>query len=158
MLTLIIIGTIAGSIIAFDRLYGRDINYETAIKGYNKYKSTIDSNSIKFNIPKNLLVALIAYESDFKPDAKSSKGCNGLMQVQNGTHNPVLNIVSGCSIFAKYREIIKARSPGQNPEYITLMTLTAYNMGPWHRRVKRGKPNRYANDILRISKKLKGML
>jgi soluble lytic murein transglycosylase len=46
-----------------------------------KFKAQVEESSIKYNIDKNLIYAVIKVESNFNKKAKSSKGAMGLMQI-----------------------------------------------------------------------------
>lgn len=50
-----------------------------------KYKDEIDKTAKEYSLDKHLVYALIKAESDFNPDAESSKGASGLMQLTEDT-------------------------------------------------------------------------
>lgn len=59
---------------------------ETKLKKiYSDYYAFIMESSMEFNIPYTWIVAVIAVESGGKPDAKSSAGARGLMQLMPST-------------------------------------------------------------------------
>ncbi len=137
----------------FISIMARDINYKRALDGYEKYKSEITSNSVKHNIDTSLIVAVIAYESNFREDAisynRDGTTCNGLMQVRDGAFTPKINIRQGCSILSHYRNVLEDRGT-----FTEALLLTAYNMGAWHKQVRAGRANEYAKDVLRSRKKI----
>lgn len=107
----------------------------------------------------NLVLAIMAVESDFNPQAISSVGAVGLMQVmphwkrvlsiQGDLTNPEVNISTGLQILGFYFEMYR------DPE----MVLTAYNRGPGpvdNALVKgRDARNGYAAKVLATYERLK---
>ncbi len=86
--------------------------------------------SRKYNIPEELIKAVITVESAGKPDAKSSAGAKGLMQLMDGTakdlgvgnsYDPYQNIMGG----AKYLRQMLDKFQGD-----VNVALAAYNAGP----------------------------
>jgi soluble lytic murein transglycosylase-like protein len=84
----------------------------------------------KYALPEQLLLAVMAVESNYDPRAVSEKGAMGLMQLMPGTardmlvsdpFDPVQNIEGG----ARYLRLL-ANQYGGDP----LRTLAAYNAGP----------------------------
>lgn len=95
----------------------------------HKYESEINAAAQEFDLPPNLLAAMMKKESGGNPNAVSSKGATGLMQLMPGTaeemgvtdiSNPAQNIRGG----ARYmRQMLD--------KYGDLPTaLAAYNAGP----------------------------
>lgn len=85
--------------------------------------------SIKYNVPLNLLKAIGKAESDFKPNAVSKSGAQGVMQLMPGTaaelgvtdsFDPEQNIMGG----SKYISDLLKRYDGD-----TKLALAAYNAG-----------------------------
>jgi len=54
-----------------------------------EYSQYVSKYSIQYNVDENLIFALIKAESNFKDDAKSSKGAMGLMQIMKETAKDV---------------------------------------------------------------------
>ena len=93
-------------------------------------ESIFDEAAAKFNIPKNLLVAVAYNESGFKSDATSSSGAMGIMQLMPETaksygvtdaYDPYQNIMAGANLLSKLKDMYDGN--------ISLM-LAAYNAGP----------------------------
>lgn len=83
----------------------------------------------KYNVPKNLIKAIAKAESDFRPDATSKAGAQGIMQLMPATarelgvtdaYDPYQNIMGG----TKYISQMLAKYDGN----VTL-ALAAYNAG-----------------------------
>ncbi len=96
----------------------------------NQYDHLITGASKKHGISFSLLKALIKSESDFNPEAVSSAGAKGLMQIMpanikalqiNNPFDPLENIMGG----ARYFKQLIARFNGELP-----LALAAYNAGP----------------------------
>ena len=109
-------------------------NGESAVKGGYPYMGCFEDASRKYNIPLALLLAVARGESNFDPDAKSNKGCLGIMQIQwPGTANdlgitqksdlldPCINIDAG----AKYLSWLLERFRGD-----LYLAVAGYNYGP----------------------------
>ncbi len=109
----------------------------------------------------NLVLAIMAIESDFNPKATSSVGAVGLMQVmpqwkkvlgiQGDLDDPEVSIRYGLQVLGFYTEMYKDVE----------MALTAYNRGPGpvDMALMRGKDSRngYAERVLVAYQRLKGM-
>ncbi|MGA2297535.1 MAG: transglycosylase SLT domain-containing protein [FCB group bacterium] len=100
---------------------------ETRISNYD---DIITEASKQYNVPVNIIKAIISAESAGKPDAKSTAGAKGLMQLMDGTadnlgvrnsYNPEENIMGG----TKYIRQMLDKFNG-NLDY----ALAAYNAGP----------------------------
>jgi soluble lytic murein transglycosylase-like protein len=86
--------------------------------------------AVRFNKDPNLVLAIIAVESDFNPQAVSRQGATGLMQVmphwkkvlgfEEDLTDPETSIRYGLQVLGFYEQMYK------DPE----MVLTAYNRGP----------------------------
>lgn len=96
----------------------------------HKYESDIMSASEETGVPPNLIAAMMNQESSNDPNAKSSKGARGLMQLMPDTAkelgvtdiaNPTQNIKAG----AKYMAKLLNKYNGD-----TRLALAAYNAGP----------------------------
>ena len=113
-----------------------------------------------YNLPEELLHAVMAVESGFNPVAVSNKGAAGLMQLMPGTAkdmyvsdvwNPSQNIDGG----ARYLRILANQYQGDLTK-----TLAAYNAGPEAVRRAGGLPSiqetqEYVRKVLAIYEKLK---
>lgn len=79
---LILYGVLTGNN-PIDSLVGifRTVSTDTLKKIYADWKPSIDAASLRFNIPKQRIIAIIAQESGGKPDARGLKQDIGLMQV-----------------------------------------------------------------------------
>ena len=116
-------------------------NFAKAINAYKKtstdfpntYDNIIKEASEKYSVPKDLIKAVIKQESNYMPNAVSSKGAIGLMQVMPSTgallgiedkellKDPYTNIMTG----TKYLSQMLNRYDGRLD-----LSLSAYNAGP----------------------------
>ena len=116
------------------------------------YEAIIQEASERFNVPGNLIRAVIRVESNFHPQAVSSAGAQGLMQLMPGTarHLGVTdpfdarqNIMGG----TRYLRMLANRFKG-NPK----LTLAAYHAGPNVVAARGGIPyeatERYVRNVL----------
>ena len=96
----------------------------------NKYDEIIREASLKYDVPFQLLKAIIKVESGFDSKAVSKKGAIGLMQIMpennkdlnvRNPYNPRENIMGGTS----YLKQMLTRFEGKLP-----LALAAYNAGP----------------------------
>ena len=55
------------------------------------YEEIVSRYSEEYNVPKDLIFAVIKVESDFDPEAKSSQGALGLMQMMPETFEEITN-------------------------------------------------------------------
>lgn len=100
------------------------------IERLSQFSDWIDEASAKFNLPSNLLQAVIAAESAGNPNAVSKAGAKGLMQLIDSTasyvgvkdvFNPKENIHGGARYLREMLDMF-----GGNLE----LALAAYNAGP----------------------------
>lgn len=116
-------------------------NFAKAINAYKKtsadfpntYDGIINEASEKYSVPKDLIKAVIKQESNYMPNAISSKGAIGLMQIMPSTgallgvddkellKDPYINIMTG----TKYLSQMLNRYDGRLD-----LSLSAYNAGP----------------------------
>lgn len=100
-----------------------------------QYSEHVEKYSEEFNVDKNLIYAIIKAESNFNPEAKSSREAVGLMQIMESTaeetaqklnikiedlHNPETNIMLGVKYFADLIDVF-------NGNY--KLAIIAYNAG-----------------------------
>ena len=112
-----------------------DNNYEVYLQDnssvdMDKIYSAVDKYSSQYGVDKNLVLAIIKQESNFNPNAISSAGAKGLMQLMDfnseayGVKNPFdieENINAGVKHIKSYLDMYNG-----NVE----MALMAYNAGP----------------------------
>jgi len=112
------------------------------IQRVNKYDAIINSASKKYNLPPELIKAVIKVESNFQEHAVSPKGAQSLMQLMPSTakglgisdpFNPRQNIYGGSMLLKQHLT-----------EYGSLKkALIAYNAGPrWTERIQIPKETR----------------
>lgn len=98
----------------------------------SEYDGIITEASKKYNVPEDLIKAVIKQESNYSKDAISSKGAVGLMQIMPDTattlgidleklNDPYTNIMGG----TKYLSSMLERYDGRLD-----LSLSAYNAGP----------------------------
>jgi soluble lytic murein transglycosylase-like protein len=110
----------------------------------NCYKNSIASASKKYDIPVELIKAVITIESNSFSKSKGKDNCNGLMQVKCGTYDSHRNIMSGTGILKHY--LNKCKND-------TAKALTAYNMGYTGMKryyKKHGHGSKYAKRVLSL--------
>lgn len=109
--------------------YG-EISGEITQTGPTDYEELIQTASVKYGVPADLIKAVIDTESSFNPNVVSSAGAKGLMQLMDGTANglgvsdpfdPAQSIDGG----VRYLSYQLKRYDGEEK-----MALAAYNAGP----------------------------
>ncbi len=104
-----------------------------------KYDGIISDASDKYNLPKDMLKAVITAESAGKPDAVSSAGAKGLMQLMDATaeelgvqnsYDPYENIMGGAKYLRQMMDMFGDKD----------LALAAYNAGPGNVRRYSGIP------------------
>jgi Rod binding domain-containing protein len=107
-----------------------EIDAKNAVDKISQYNALIQQASDQYGIDSNLITALIIQESGGNPNAVSSKGAKGLMQLMDSTaqemgirqvFNPQQNILAG----TKYLSQMLERFDGDET-----MALASYNAGP----------------------------
>ncbi len=105
-------------------------NKQAAAAQGPRYAEFIKEAAAKYNIPGNLIKAVIKQESGFNPQAVSSKGAQGLMQLMPDTarklhvknaFSPRENIMGGSNYLGQLLTSYKGD---------TVKALAAYNAGP----------------------------
>ena len=128
----------------------------TNLGGYQQYSDIVKQAAEQYNLPENLIAAVIKQESNFNNNVVSRAGAEGLMQLMPGTakflgvkdsFDPAQNIMGG----AKYlRQMLN-----QFDNNIEL-ALAAYNAGPGNVKKHGGIPpfketQQYVKKVLNYS-------
>lgn len=96
----------------------------------SSFAATVNNASQKYGVDASLIHAVIQTESSYRPDAVSSAGAKGLMQLMDGTakglgvtdsFDPTQNIEGG----TRYLSMLLKKYNGQEQ-----VALAAYNAGP----------------------------
>lgn len=141
--------------------------YDKCLPSYGKaraaekaayYAPLIRRAAAKHKLKPQLVAALVWYESNYDPRARSYAGALGLAQVipfrgrfkpGSDPFDPATNLDVGCRLLAGYHALMKKRYPGLPERALWHRTLVSYNMGPGgvvNRGVTR---SRYSTFILR---------
>ncbi len=120
--------------------YTGQTSYENVLAGASKYSDAISKAASTYNVPEKLIAAIMKQESNFNPNAVSTAGASGLMQLMPSTakflgiddpFNPEQNIMGG----TKYlRQMLD-----QFDDNIEV-ALAAYNAGPGNVKKYNGIP------------------
>jgi soluble lytic murein transglycosylase-like protein len=123
-----------------------------------KFRPALDQASTQSRLPLALLTAVAHVESEFEPDARSTAGAHGLLQVLPSTaralnahtSTPDRNVLAG----ARYLRLMIDRFKS------TELALAAYNAGPTAVEKAGGAPNKlsqaYAREVTRLWRSLNG--
>lgn len=115
----------------------------------NRFEKSIASASKKYDLPVELIKAVITVESNSFSKAKGKDNCKGLMQVKCGSNDSHRNIMSGTGILKHY--LNKCKND-------TAKALTAYNMGYTGMKryyKKHGHASNYAKRVLTLFNQLR---
>jgi peptidoglycan DL-endopeptidase CwlO len=123
-----------------------------------KFRSAFERASVQSRLPLALLTAVANVESEFEPDARSTAGAHGLLQVlpstaralNADTSTPDRNVLAG----ARYLRLMIDRFKS------TELALAAYNAGPTAVEKAGGAPNKlsqaYVREVTRLWRSLNG--
>jgi soluble lytic murein transglycosylase-like protein len=128
-----------------------------ALTDRQRIKQTVQKAAAKYNLPPELITAVIRAESNFKTGAVSSAGAQGLMQLmpatakELGVQNP-FDIEQNIDGGTKYLRKMLDRFGGSVPK-----ALAAYNAGPgtvmkYNGRVPYPETRQYVRRVLRFSR------
>jgi soluble lytic murein transglycosylase-like protein len=132
------------------------------VRDTRSWDDTIAASAVKYQIPQELVRAVIVAESNFNPDALSHAGAHGLMQLMPGTgaamyvrdiDDPVQNIQGG----TRYLRILANMFAGDITK-----TIAAYNAGPEAVRRAKGIPSisetqTYVKRVLKLYRIYRGL-
>jgi soluble lytic murein transglycosylase-like protein len=123
-----------------------------------RFRPAFERASTQSRLPLALLTAVANVESQFEPDARSTAGAHGLLQVlpstakalKTDTSTPDRNVLAG----ARYLRLMIDRFKS------TDLALAAYNAGPTAVEQAGGAPNKlsqaYVREVMRLWRSLNG--
>ena len=94
---------------------GQQEEFSSYLKTSASLEEIFTEASQKYNVPKNLIKAIAKAESDFRPNATSGAGAQGIMQLMPGTarelgvtdaYDPYQNIMGGTKYISQMLENI----------------------------------------------------
>jgi soluble lytic murein transglycosylase-like protein len=123
-----------------------------------RFRAAFERASQETQLPLAMLAAVANVESEFRPDARSTAGAHGLLQVlpstakelKLDTSTPEKNVLAG----ARYLRMLLDRFQS------TELALAAYNAGPTAVEKAGGAPNNaslaYVHEVMRLWRSLNG--
>lgn len=118
--------------------------FQKNLDGKDCFTNSILTASKRYNLPVELIKAVITVESKSYSKAEGKGNCKGLMQIKCGTYDSNRNIMNGTGILKHYLKKCKND---------TAKALTAYNMGytgmlRYYK--KYGHASNYAKRVLKL--------
>ena len=122
--------TIQQSLEQYTINYPSQTSYSKVLDGAANYKNEIAKAASTYNLPEKLIASVMKQESNFNPNATSSAGAKGLMQLMPQTakflgitnsEDPEQNIMGGAKYFRQMLDKFDNNLP---------LALAAYNAGP----------------------------
>lgn len=127
-----------------------DFGYLSGIGGTAEQRSRAVSIATAYGIDPIEVLAVVQVESNWVPDAESSEGCMGLMQINPRYHGQLpdslyfreeLNLELGVA----YLSWLHEKFAGDQER-----VWTGYNWGPYHRQTKKWGSSRYARKVAHL--------